>query len=375
MAIATKDYGLFIGGETVEADETRELQEPATGAALGRAAMASPADVDRAVEAARAALEGPWGKTPPNERSRLIHALADAIVANRKELTELETRNVGKAVTSVKGEVAVSAEYFRWYASAIATIAGRAVPMGGSVLTYTLKEPVGVVAQIVPWNYPFMMTSWKLAPALAAGCTVVLKPDPATPLSALRLAELAVEVGIPAGVINVVPGDGPTTGSHLVTHTGIDKVAFTGSTRTGSEIMRLCAEPVKRVSLELGGKSPNIFFADADLDAAIPSSVYADLLRGRPELRRALARLRREDALRRGRQPLRRDGRADEDGRPARRGDADGLPHLADAPRQGARLRRGGARGGRRGRHRRRIRSTATALSTRRRCSRRSTTR
>ena len=275
MAIATKDYGLFVGGETVEADETRELQEPATGAALGRAGMASPADVDRAVEEARAALEGPWGKTPPNERSRLIHALADAIVANRKELTELETRNVGKAVTSVKGEVAVSAEYFRWYASATATIAGRAVPMGGSVLTYTLKEPVGVVAQIVPWNYPFMMTSWKLAPALAAGCTVVLKPDPATPLSALRLAELAVEVGIPAGVINVVPGDGPTTGSHLVTHTGIDKVAFTGSTRTGSEIMRLCAEPVKRVSLELGGKSPNIFFADADLDAAIPTSVYA----------------------------------------------------------------------------------------------------
>jgi acyl-CoA reductase-like NAD-dependent aldehyde dehydrogenase len=147
--------------------------------------------------------------------------------------------------------------------------------MGGSVLTYTLKEPVGVVAQIVPWNYPFMMTSWKLAPALAAGCTVVLKPDPATPLTALRLAELAVEVGIPPGVINVVPGDGPTTGSHLVTHPGIDKVAFTGSTRTGSEIMRLCAEPVKRVSLELGGKSPNLFFADADLDAAIPSSVYA----------------------------------------------------------------------------------------------------
>ena len=159
MAIATKDYGLFIGGESVEGAETRELAEPATGAALARAAMASPQDVDRAVEAARAALEGPWAKTPPNERSRLIHALADAIVANRKELTELETRNVGKAVTSVKGEVAVSAEYFRWYASAIATIAGRAVPMGGSVLTYTLKEPVGVVGQIVPWNYPFMMTS------------------------------------------------------------------------------------------------------------------------------------------------------------------------------------------------------------------------
>ncbi|HEX5467420.1 MAG TPA: aldehyde dehydrogenase family protein [Gaiellaceae bacterium] len=277
MAIAAKEFGLFIDGETVEpADgEVRELAEPATGAALGRAAMAGPADVDRAVQAARSAVEGAWAKTPPNERSRLIHALADAIVANRKELVDLETRNVGKAVTSVKGEVAVSAEYFRWYASAIGTIAGRAVPMGGSVLTYTLKEPVGVVAQIVPWNYPFMMTSWKLAPALAAGCAVVLKPDPATPLTALRLAELAVEVGIPAGVVNVVPGDGPTTGSHLVAHPDVDKVAFTGSTRTGSEIMRLCADPVKRVSLELGGKSPNIFFADADLDAAVPSSVYA----------------------------------------------------------------------------------------------------
>jgi aldehyde dehydrogenase (NAD+)/betaine-aldehyde dehydrogenase len=275
MATATREYGLFIGGESVEGDEIRDIAEPATGAALGRVAMAGPREVDRAVEAAREALDGAWGKTPPNERSRLIHALADAIVANRKELTELETRNVGKAVTSVKGEIAVSAEYFRWYASAIATIAGRAVPMGGSVLSYTLKEPVGVVGQIVPWNYPFMMTSWKLAPALAAGCAVVLKPDPATPLSALRLAELAGEVGFPAGVVNVVPGDGPTAGSHLVTHPGVDKVAFTGSTRTGSEIMRLCADPVKRVSLELGGKSPNLFFADADLDAAIPSSVYA----------------------------------------------------------------------------------------------------
>ncbi|MEO8289661.1 MAG: aldehyde dehydrogenase family protein, partial [Gaiellaceae bacterium] len=232
-------------------------------------------DVDRAVAAARAALTGPWGKTPGTERSRLIHALADAIVANRKELTELETRNVGKAITSVKGEVAVSAEYFRWYASAIAAIAGRSNPMGGSILSYTLKEPVGVVGQIVPWNYPLMMTSWKLAPALAAGCTVVLKPDAATPLTALRLAELAGEVGFPPGVVNIVPGDGPTTGAHLVTHPGVDKVAFTGSTKTGSEIMRLCAEPVKRVSLELGGKSPNIFFADANLDEAIPSSVYA----------------------------------------------------------------------------------------------------
>jgi len=277
MAIATSEYGLFIGGELVEpaSGEVRELTEPATGAPLARAAMAGEADVDRAVDSAREALDGPWGKTPPNERSRLLHALADAVVANRKELTELETRNVGKAITSVKGEVAVTAENFRWYASALGTIAGRSTPIGGSILAYTLKEPIGVCAQIVPWNYPIMMAAWKLAPALAAGCAVVLKPDPATPLTALRLGELSAEVGFPPGAINIVPGDGPTTGAHLVTHPGVDKVAFTGSTRTGSEIMRLCAEPVKRVSLELGGKSPNLVFADANLDDAVPSSVYA----------------------------------------------------------------------------------------------------
>jgi acyl-CoA reductase-like NAD-dependent aldehyde dehydrogenase len=278
MAIATeREYGLFINGESVEpaSGEIRELREPATGTPLARAAMAGEADVDRAVEAARDSLEGPWAKTTPNERSRLMHALADAIVANRKELTELETRNVGKAVTSVKGEVAVSAENFRWYASAIASISGRTTPIGSSILAYTLKEPVGVAAQIVPWNYPIMMAAWKLAPALAAGCTVVLKPDPSTPLTVLRVAELAAEVGIPPGVINIVPADGPTTGAYLVRHPGVDKVAFTGSTATGSEIMRLCSEPVKRLSLELGGKSPNLVFADANLDAAVPSSVYA----------------------------------------------------------------------------------------------------
>ena len=170
------------------------------------------------MDAARAALEGPWGKTPPNERSRLLHALADAIVANRKELTELEARNVGKAVSSTKPEVFVAAESFRYMASAIGSIEGGTRPIGGSILSYTLKEPVGVCGQIVPWNYPIMLAGWKLAPALAAGCTVVLKPDAATPLTALRIAELAVEVGIPAGVLNVVPGDGPTTGAHLVSH-------------------------------------------------------------------------------------------------------------------------------------------------------------
>jgi acyl-CoA reductase-like NAD-dependent aldehyde dehydrogenase len=278
MAVATqREYGLHIGGETVEsaAGEVRELHEPATGEPLARAAMGGQADVDRAVEAARAALDGAWGKTPGTERSRLLHALADAITANRKELAELESRNVGKAISSVKAEIAGATENFRYFASATASIAGRSNPVGGSLLFYSQKEPVGVAAQIVPWNYPLLMATWKLAPALAAGCAVVLKPDPLTPLSVLRLAELAAEVGVPAGVINIVPGDGPTLGSYLVSHPGVDKVAFTGSTKTGGEIMRLCSDPIKRLTLELGGKSPNLVFADADLTDAIPASVWA----------------------------------------------------------------------------------------------------
>ncbi len=279
MGVATeREYGLFINGEVVEPSdggEVRALVEPATGDPLARAAMASTDDVDRAVAAARAALEGAWAKTPPGERSRLLHALADAISANRKELAELEARNVGKAISSVKAELTQGVENFRFYASVIGSIAGRSNPLGGSLLHYSLKEPVGVAGQIVPWNYPLMLATWKLAPALAAGCTVVLKPDPATPLTALRLAELASEVGIPPGVLNIVPGDGPTVGAHLVRHPGIDKVAFTGSTQTGSEIMRLAAEPVKRLTLELGGKSPSVVFADADLTDAIPSAVWS----------------------------------------------------------------------------------------------------
>ncbi len=276
MAVATqREFGLFIDGETVEGSDARELTEPATGEAFGTAQLAGEAEVDRAVDAARAALDGPWGKTPANERSRLLHALADAIAANRKELCELEARNVGKAISSVKAELFGAVENFRFYASAIASIGGRSNPIGGSILTYTLKEPVGVAGQIVPWNYPLMMATWKLAPALAAGCSVVLKPDPQTPATALRLAELAAEVGFPPGTVNVIPGDGPTTGAYLVRHPGVDKVAFTGSTRTGGEIMRLCSDPIKRLTLELGGKSPNLVFADADLASALPSAVWS----------------------------------------------------------------------------------------------------
>jgi acyl-CoA reductase-like NAD-dependent aldehyde dehydrogenase len=278
MAIATeREYGLFINGELTEpaSGDIVQLLEPASGEPLAKAAMAGEGDVDRAVEAARAALDGPWGKTPANERSRLLHALADAMVENRKELAELEARNVGKAISSVKAELSLAAEHFRYFGSVVGSIAGRSNPVGGSLLFYTLKEPVGVAGQIVPWNYPLMMSTWKLAPALAAGCTVVLKADPKTPLTALRLAELAGEIGFPPGTINIVPGEGATTGAYLVRHPGVDKVAFTGSTKTGGEIMRLASDPIKRITLELGGKSPSIVFADADLDDAIPSSVWS----------------------------------------------------------------------------------------------------
>ncbi len=278
MAVATeREYGLFINGESAEpaSGEIRELTEPATGETLARTAVANEADVDRAVEAAQAALAGDWAKTPPTERSRLLHALADSLVANRKELAELESRNVGKAISSVKAELGQAIENFRFYASAIGSIGGRSNPIGGSLLFYSLKEPVGVCGQIVPWNYPLMMTTWKLAPALAAGCTVVLKPDSATPLSALRMAQLASEAGFPPGVINIVPGPGPIVGAHIVQHPGIAKVAFTGSTATGSEIMRLASDGIKRLILELGGKSPNLVFADANLEDAIPSSVWS----------------------------------------------------------------------------------------------------
>src|SRR5437016_9047561 len=189
MAVVTeREYGLFINGESAEpaSGEVRDLNEPATGEPLARVASAAEEDVDRAVEAAQAALAGDWGKTPPTERSRLLHALADAIQANRKELAELEARNVGKAISSVKAEVAGAIENFRFFGSVLGSIAGRSNAIGGSLLTYSLKEPVGVCGQIVPWNYPLLMATWKLSPALAAGCAVVLKPDPLTPLSVLR---------------------------------------------------------------------------------------------------------------------------------------------------------------------------------------------
>ena len=375
MAVtAGQEYGLFIGGEVVESasGEVRDLHEPATGEPLARAAMAGEADIDRAVEAARDALDGPWGKTPPNERARLLHALADAIVANRKELAELESRNVGKAISSVKAEVAGAVENFRFFASVVGSIAGRSNPIGGSLLSYTLKEPVGVCAQIVPWNYPLLMSVWKLSPALAAGCSVVLKPDPQTPLSVLRIAELAAEVGFPAGAINIVPADGPKTGAYLVKHPGVDKVAFTGSTAHGERdhaaLLRADQAPDARARRQEPGdrlRRRESRRRDSELG-------LVDLLRGRPELRGALARARRGLDLRRLRCTVRRRGEAAQSRRPAGCRDAGRLAHLDRAPRPRPRLRREGSRGGSRGRGRAARPATAQAPSTRRRCSRES---
>jgi acyl-CoA reductase-like NAD-dependent aldehyde dehydrogenase len=276
VSVTDRIYGLHIGGETEQGTGRRlPLGEPATGEPLADARLATESDIDRAVSAARAAMDGDWSRTPATERSRLLHALADAIRANRGELADLEARNVGKAISSVAAELQAAVDTFRLYAAVAAAPTGRTGTLGGSLTHFSLKAPVGVCAQIVPWNYPLMLTAWKLAPALAAGCTVVLKPDPKTPITAVRLAELAVEVGIPVGVVNVVAADGPAAGAHLVRHPGVDRVAFTGSTSTGGEIMRLCSEPIKRLTLELGGKSPGLIFADADLAEAVPASVWS----------------------------------------------------------------------------------------------------
>jgi acyl-CoA reductase-like NAD-dependent aldehyde dehydrogenase len=277
VAEATKTYGLWLAGEERQAaaGETFETRNPATGEVIGVVAQGSAADVDAAVAAAQSAMTGAWAKFSPTKRSKVLHKLADLILANMDELAELETRNNGKAISSVKAEIHGATEVFRFFAAGLAGHAGTALPLGGSLLSYTLKEPVGVCAQIIPWNYPFMMASWKLAPALAAGCAVVMKPATATPLTCLRLAQLASEAGIPEGVVNVIPGPGGTLGDALVTHPGIAKVAFTGATDTGQTIMRQAAAGLKRLTLELGGKSPSIVFGDADLTSAIPSSVWS----------------------------------------------------------------------------------------------------
>jgi aldehyde dehydrogenase (NAD+) len=263
---------LFINGEWREAARgtTIEVVNPATEEVIAEVASAEQSDVDAAVAAARAAFDGPWSKLSARERGRLVWKIGEKLTERADEIARLETIHNGKPIFESRHiEVPAAAECFQYFAGWADKIHGETIPVKGNFLTYTLREPVGVVAAIVPWNFPLLLTAWKVAPALACGNTVIIKPASQTPLTALALAEIAQEVGLPPGVLNVVTGPGSKVGQMLVDHPGIDKIAFTGDTSTGKQIMRGSAETLKRITLELGGKSPNIVFPDADLDAAI----------------------------------------------------------------------------------------------------------
>ena len=266
----------FIGGQWQPAvsGKTFETINPATEEVITHVAEGDEADVDLAVTAARKALDhGPWSRMDARDRGRLMYKLADLIEEEIDELAALESLDNGKPIREARGgDLPFVLDVLRYYAGYADKIHGQTIPVRGEYFCYTRREPVGVVGQIIPWNFPMLMAAWKWGPALAAGCTIVMKPAEQTPLSCLRMARLAQKAGIPDGVINVVPGYGPTAGGAIVKHRGVDKVAFTGEYKTAQIIMREAATTLKRLTFELGGKSPNIVFADADLDAAAAGS-------------------------------------------------------------------------------------------------------
>jgi aldehyde dehydrogenase (NAD+) len=271
---------LLIGNKWVDAlsGKTFPTINPATGETIAQVAEADAADVDKAVGAARVAFEkGPWRKMSASQRGMLLYRLADLIEKNIEELAQLESLDNGKPYqVALAADLPLTIACYRYYAGWADKIQGKTIPVQGRYFCYTKHEPVGVVAQIIPWNFPLLMQAWKLGPALSCGCTVVMKPAEQTPLSALRVAELALEAGFPEGVLNMLPGYGPTAGAALARHMDVDKVAFTGSTEVGHLIMRAAADSnLKRVTLELGGKSPNIIFADAEMDKAVEGSHQA----------------------------------------------------------------------------------------------------
>jgi aldehyde dehydrogenase (NAD+) len=284
---------LLIDGQWLDGSKRFDTINPATGEVLTHIAEASRQDVDRAVQAARRAFEergGPWRKMSASERGRLIWRLADLVEKNIDEFAELETLDNGKPIFESRYvDMPMVVDVLRYYAGWATKIHGETVNTFETAFTYTLREPVGVVGLIIPWNFPLLLASWKLGPALACGCTVVLKPAEQTSLTTLRMGELAVEAGFPAGVINIVTG-GPETGKAFVAHPGIDKIAFTGSTAVGKEIMRGAADTLKRVTLELGGKSPNIVFADSDIDNAVKGAING-IFYGKGEVCNAGSRL------------------------------------------------------------------------------------
>jgi phenylacetaldehyde dehydrogenase len=276
-----REHGLLINGKRVPAQtgKTLPVEDPATEETIAHVPSGDKADIDLAVAAARRAFEtGPWSRISPGERSRIVWRLGDLLEQHRDEFAELEALDNGKPVTNARrGDVQGAINMFRYMAGWATRLNGETIPVSspGNWHAYTLREPVGVVGQIIPWNFPLLMATWKLAPALAAGCTMVLKPAEQTPLTALRFGDLLQEAGVPDGVVNIVTGYGETAGAALAEHPDVDKVAFTGSTEVGRLIVKASAGNLKRVSLELGGKSPAIVFADADLDLAVAGTAAA----------------------------------------------------------------------------------------------------
>jgi phenylacetaldehyde dehydrogenase len=278
-----KKQKMLINGKWVDAasGKTFPTYNPATGEVLSQVAEGDREDIDRAVKAARAAFEtGPWSRISPSERGKMMWRLADLIEKHTEEFAQLESLDNGKPLKIARiADLPLAVDHFRYYAGWATKIEGNTIPMGlakqGSYHAYTVREPVGVVGQIIPWNFPLLMAAWKLGPALATGCCVILKPAEQTPLTALRLGELMQEAGFPDGVVNIVPGYGETAGAALAAHMDVDKVAFTGSTEVGKLIVHAATGNLKKVSLELGGKSPNIVMDDADLESAIPGASMA----------------------------------------------------------------------------------------------------
>lgn len=267
-----RKYQLFIDGKWVDAEsgKTFTTPNPATGETLAEVAEADKADVDKAVAAARKAFEGKWGKMSARDRGRLMYKLSQLIEEHSQELAELETADNGKPIReSQYVDLPQVVENFEYFAGWATKIEGETIPVPGQMFNYTLREPIGVCGQIIPWNFPLLMAAWKLAPALAAGNTIVLKPAEQTPVNAMELGKLIQEAGFPDGVVNILPGYGETAGAALAAHPGIDKIAFTGSTEVGKIIAREAAQNLTKVSLELGGKAPNIVFADADIEQAV----------------------------------------------------------------------------------------------------------
>jgi betaine-aldehyde dehydrogenase len=271
-----KRYRMVINGELVESHRGYfPVYDPSTEEIIAEVPDADERDVDRVVKAARLAFDsGPWPQTTAQERGRILLRLAERVRAESSRLAELECRNTGKPIVEAEFDIADVATCFEYYGGLANKVTGYVNPVPDNALSLTLKEPVGVAGQIIPWNYPLLMAAWKLAPALAAGCTCVLKPAEQTPLTALEIGNWLADVGLPPGVVNIITGFGETAGVPLVRHPDVDKIAFTGSAVVGKQIVKAAADTVKRVTLELGGKSPNIFFADADFEAAIDGALF-----------------------------------------------------------------------------------------------------